>query len=103
MILTRQDLSDEENLRRCRWEFAKAFDALGASRPFKLAEWALDWGEAALDRLEGIDDEAVDQAAEHKSEIEGIRAEHKTRINEIGDAAVYLAEVVRDLQRTIEQ
>lgn len=52
MILTRQDLSDEENLRRCRHEFVTADDTLGSSRPFKLAEWALDWGEAALHALE---------------------------------------------------
>lgn len=52
MILSRQDLADEENLRRCRHEFVKAFDTLGRDRPFKLAEWALDWGEAALHEME---------------------------------------------------
>lgn len=64
MILSRQDLSDEENLRRCRHEFVKAYDTLGSAHPLKLAEWALDWGEAALHALENpeVDESALTEA-----------------------------------------
>jgi len=48
MILTRQDLSDEENLTEARWELQRATDDAA------MAAWARKWGESSLAAMDDL-------------------------------------------------
>lgn len=93
MILTRQDLSDGHNVHDCAEEFRRAHDQLGPSRPFKLAEWALNWGEAAIAELrnptppEGVEDEEDFEAelVECEKERDKLKAAIETAVDALDD------------------
>lgn len=103
MILTRQNLSDDQNARDCAAQYRKATDTTGPSRPFKLAEWALEWGEAMLEHLDdGADDEsdALDDMSRKLSDAE---MAHKAHLREISDAVADLLIAARDVEKAVEQ
>lgn len=52
MILTRQDLSNDENLRDCIAEFKRTQILLGYQQLGAVAVWANKWGEAIMSELE---------------------------------------------------
>lgn len=66
MILTRQNLSDAQNLADCRAEFLKADDSINdwRDRERALANWAEKWGEAAIHAIENpaIDEDELTKA-----------------------------------------
>lgn len=48
---TLTDLSRQANIDDCAYEFRHASEIPGPSRPYKLAEWALKWGDAIIQEL----------------------------------------------------
>lgn len=48
---TLTDMSRGENVKDCAHELHRAQETLGPGRPFKLAEWALKWGDAIIQKF----------------------------------------------------
>lgn len=103
MILTRQNLADPQNLADCRAQFFKASTCWGPDRPIKLAEWALNWGEAAIDQLENAAADIADGVIALKARIEEIKDDHRAHLSEITDAHAEASHAIRDIEKAIER
>lgn len=98
MILSRQDLSDPQNVRSCVAEFQRAqFD------DFLMQSWASNWGDAICAQLQFGEDDESDAIADLRKEISELRAEHKAHLGEIQDAHVEAVDAIRELGKAIEQ
>ena len=74
MILTNQDLSDEQNRRNCVEEFRIARDMAGIS---SLSQWALKWGDAVCGELnEPSQDHSEEDLAAYRKEADAAQDAH---------------------------
>lgn len=65
IILSSRDLSDELNRTQARYELNRAIDS---NDPYALADWAKNWGEAALEAADNMLPEPEQEWWEHSDD-----------------------------------